>query len=282
MKRQSGSTIRVLATTTEVQDFVRNVGGDRIAVIPVMQPDEDPHDYQPTAADARAFSDADVIFANGVGLETWFDSLAANARPGVPVVKLGEQSGIALRGGDADEPLGDPHVWFDPTNVQRMVANIRDTLDAVDPAGQTTYDANAAAYIGQLDQLDRDIMAQWATVPTEQRRLVTNHDALGYYVDRYGLTFVGSVIPSLSSEAQPSAAETQRLIQAIRAQGVRAIFTESSINPQLAQQIAQQAGVRVYSNLYGDTLGKPGSGADTYVAMMRYDTQTMVAGMTGQ
>jgi ABC-type Zn uptake system ZnuABC Zn-binding protein ZnuA len=277
----SGQPIKVVATTTQVQDFVRNVGGDRISVIPILQGDDDAHEYQPTAADARGFADADVIFANGVGLETWFDSLARNVRPGVPIIKLGEESGIAVRPGDEEEPLGDPHVWFDPTNAQRMVTKIRDTLAAVDVGGQSTFDQNAASYIGQLDQLDREIMAQWSAVPQDQRKLVTNHDAFGYYIARYSITFVGSVIPSLSSDAEPSAAETLELIRDIRAQNVRAIFTESSINPRLAEQISQQAGVRIFSNLYGDSLGKPGSDGDTYLKMMLFNTQTMISGMTG-
>lgn len=286
---QPGS-IKVLATTTQIQDFVRQVGGERtrgllfgaarVSIIPILQGDEDAHDYQPTAQDARNVADADLILMNGVGLEPWMDRLAQNARPGVAIVKLGEEPGITLRPGDEETPMGDPHLWFDPTNVQRMVARIRDTLSAVDPSGQATYAANAATYTAELEQLDRDIMAQWAAVPVDQRKLVTNHDAFGYYVARYGLTFVGSVLGSISTEAEPSAAEVQRLIQDIRAQGVRAIFTESSINPRLAEQISQQAGVRIFSNLYGDSLGRPGSEGDTYLRMMRFNTQTMVDGMT--
>src|SRR2546428_2976507 len=142
----AGQPIKVLATTTQIQDFVRNVGGDRITVIPILQGDDDAHEYQPTAADARSVAGADLIVTNGVGLETWFDSLGRNARSGVPIVKLGEESGIAVRPGDEEEPLGDPHVWFDPTNAQRMVNRIRDALDAIDGAGQATYDQNAARY----------------------------------------------------------------------------------------------------------------------------------------
>lgn len=276
----AGQPLKVLATTTQVQDFVRNVAGDRVTVIPILQGDEDAHEYQPTAADARAFVDADVIFANGVDLETWFDRLARNARSGVPIVKLAEAPGISLQPGDESDSLGDPHVWFDPVNAQHMVAAIRDTLSALDSAGRATYEENAQRYWDQLDQLDRDIKEQWTAVPAEQRKLVTNHDAFGYYVARYGLTFVGSVLP-IGTDAEPSAADTQRLIQEIRAQNVRAIFTESSINPRLAEQIGQQAGVRIVSNLYGDSLGKPGSDGDTYLKMMRFNTQTMIAGLTG-
>ncbi|MBM2812231.1 MAG: ABC-type metal ion transport system, periplasmic component/surface adhesin [Chloroflexi bacterium] len=274
------SPLKVLATTTQIQDFVRNVGGDRILLMRVLEGNTDAHEYQPIAEDARKVADADLIFQNGVGLEPWFDRLAQNARPGVTVVKLGEESLIPLRPGDDEEPLGDPHVWFDPNNAIRMVAKIRDTLKATDPSGAAVYESSAEAYTAQLRQLDQDLAVEWSTVPAERRKLVTNHEAFGYYVDRYQLIFVGSVIPGLSTEAEPSAAETQRLIASIRAQGVRAIFTDGSINPRLAQQIAQQAGVQTYSNLYGDSLGKPGSDGDTYIKMMRFNTQTMISGMS--
>ncbi|MEA2639707.1 MAG: zinc/manganese transport system substrate-binding protein [Chloroflexota bacterium] len=274
--------LRVLATTTQIQDFVTNVGGDRITMVPVLGGDDDPHEYQPTADDARNVANADVIFQNGVGLETWLDKLAQNAKPSTLIVKLGEAASIPIRAGDAEEPAGDPHVWMDPTNVQLMVLVIRDTLSRADPANGPVYATNAAAYTGQLTQLDNDIRGQWAILPPEQRKLVTNHDAFGYYVARYGLIFVGSVIPSLSTEAEPSAAETQQLIQNIQAQDVKAIFTESSINPRLAAQISQQTGVRIYSSLYGDSLGQPGSPGDTYVKMMLYNTDIMIAGMSGR
>src|SRR5205085_6436466 len=127
----------------------------------------------------------------------------------------------------AGDPEGDPHVWQDPTNVRKMVPAIRDALSAADPAGKATFDRNAADYDGQLDQLDGDIAADIGTIPPAGRKLVTNHDAFGYFVRRYGLTFVGSVVPSLTTDAEPSAAETQRLIEAIKAQGVKTIYTES-------------------------------------------------------
>jgi ABC-type Zn uptake system ZnuABC Zn-binding protein ZnuA len=274
---ESRATVKVLATTTQIQDFVRNVGGDRITVIPVLGPDEDPHEYQPTAADARNVAEASLILANGIGLEPWFDRLAQNARSGVPVVKVGEQSGIAVK---TDEAEQDPHVWFDPTNAQRMVLTIRDTLATADPAGKDVYTGNAASYNAKLDKLDADINGMWAAVPQRQRRLVTSHEGFGYYVGRYGLFFVGSILRSLNTEAEPSARELQQLVQDVRAQGVRAIFTESSINPRLAQQISEQTGVRVSSSLYSDSLGKPGSEGDTYIKMMLFNTQTMIDGMT--
>jgi zinc/manganese transport system substrate-binding protein/manganese/iron transport system substrate-binding protein len=277
---RAANTLRVVATTTQVEDFVGQVGGERVTLLPVLAPDDDPHSYQPTATDARNFAAADVVFANGVGLETWLDPLLNNIRPGTPVVRLGDQSGIdLLQGSGEEENQGDPHVWQDPTNARKMVALIRDTLSASDPANGPTYQANAAAYSAQLDQLDQWIGQQIQSIPADQRKLVTNHDAFMYYVNRYGLTFVGSVIPSLSTEAEPSAAETQQLVQSIADQHVKAIYTESSVNPRLEQQIAQVAGVKVYSSLYGDALGQPGTPGGTYIDAMRSNTQKIVDGL---
>ena len=277
---RADATLTVVATTTQVRDFVGQVGGDRIRLLPILAPDADPHDYQPTADDARKFAQADVVFANGLGIETWLDPLLSNVRPGVPIVRLGEESGIRLlRGLDDEEDDADPHVWQGPINAQKIVARIRDTLAAADADGATTYQANAAAYTDQLTQLDRWIGDQIQTIPAAQRKLVTNHDAFMYYVMRYGLTFVGSVIPSLSTDAEPSAAETQRLVTSIADQHVKAIYTETSVNPRLEQQIAQLAGVKVYSSLYGDALGQPGTPGETYIGSMRFNTEQIVEGL---
>jgi ABC-type Zn uptake system ZnuABC Zn-binding protein ZnuA len=272
--------LNVVATTTQVEDFVSQVGGDRVNVLPILAGDDDPHDYQPTADDARKFAQADLVFANGVGLESWLDPLLTNVPANSPVVKLGDVSGIPLlQGLGAEEQSGDPHIWQDPRNVQKMVDVIRQTLSAADPDGASTYRSNAAAYSAQLDQLDQWISQQVQLIPPDQRKLVTNHDAFNYYVNRYGLTFVGSVIPSLSTDAEPSAADIQHLVQDIANQHVKAIYTETSVNPQLEQQIAQLAGVKVYSNLYGDALGQPGTPGETYVGAMRFNTQQIVDGL---
>jgi ABC-type Zn uptake system ZnuABC Zn-binding protein ZnuA len=277
---RAAATLNVVATTTQVEDFVSQVGGNRIILLPVLAPDDDPHSYQPTANDARNFAAADVVFANGVGLETWLDPLLNNVRAGTPVLRLGDDSGVQLvQGSGEEQSQADPHVWQDPTNTQKMVALIRDTLVAADPDGAPTYLANAAAYSEQLGQLDKWIGQQIESIPPEQRKLVTNHDAFMYYVNRYGLTFVGSVIPSLSTEAEASAGETQQLVESIAAQHVKAIYTESSVNPRLEQQIAQVAGVKVYSSLYGDALGQPNTPGGTYIGSMRFNTQQIVDGL---
>jgi ABC-type Zn uptake system ZnuABC Zn-binding protein ZnuA len=285
---QPAPVLNVVATTTHIQNFVRNVGGDRVNVLPILPPASDPHDYQPTAEDARKLAQADIIFANGLGFESWLDDLVGNARQDVLIVYLAETSNRTLRVGEEheehggelaahDEPLEyDPHVWYDPTNVQAMVSGIRDILIEFDPDGSEMYTANAAAYDGELAQLDLEIAQQIATIPTEQRKMVTNHDAFGYYIDRYGLIFVGSVLPSLSTETQPSAAEVQELVEKIKAQGVKAIFTEEAVNPRLEAEIARQTGIKVVSNLFADSLGLPGSEGDTYLKAMRHNTRVIV------
>src|SRR5207253_11006479 len=160
-----------------------------------------------------------------------------------------------------------------------MTRNIRDALAQVDPAHADAYKANAETYLGKLSELDKYIFAQVATIPPAQRKMVTNHDAFGYFIDRYGLTFVGSIIPSMSTESQPSAQDVAQLIQKIKAEHVRAIFLESSINPKLAEQIGQDAGVKVVDTLYGDTLGDAGTPGATYEGMMRYNTDTIVSAL---
>ncbi|HEU0113310.1 MAG TPA: zinc ABC transporter substrate-binding protein, partial [Thermomicrobiales bacterium] len=177
---------------------------------------------------------------------------------------------------EAEFAGGDPHVWFDPTNVKIMVGDIAAALTKIDPVGAASYAVRRDAYDRNLAILDAWIKAQVATVPPDRRKLVTNHDAFSYYAKRYGLTFVGSVIPSLDSSAEPSAQDTQTLIAKIKAEGVPAIFTEASLNPRLEQQLAAEAGVKVVPSLYGDTLGPAGSGADTYLGFMVTDTRLIV------
>jgi ABC-type Zn uptake system ZnuABC Zn-binding protein ZnuA len=273
-----GGKLLALATTTQILDFLKNVGGDRVEAVGLVGGDVDVHAYEPTADDARKVARARVIFKNGVDLEgRWLDALLKNAPSGTPVVDTSRD--VPLLKAAEGEASGDPHIWLDPTNARKMVENIREGLIAADAGGADTYRKNADAYLRQLDDLDKEIQQQIETIPAANRKLVTNHDAFGYYLKRFNLTFVGSVIPSLSTDAQPSAAEVTALIAAIKAQQVKAIFTEKSLNPKLEQQIADQAGVKVVSSLYGDSLGGPGSEGDTYLKMMRYNTRAIVNGL---
>lgn len=269
---------KVVATTTQVTALAHVVGGDHIELTGIMKAGIDPHEYEPTPQDVRAFADAQLIIENGVGLETWLNKVIQNSGTKAPIVD--SSKGVKIRKGDEQEPNGDPHIWHAAPNAIIMLNNIRDGLVQADPANTDYYKANAAAYERKLNDLDKYIIDQIASIPAANRKLVTNHNALGYYVDRYGLTFVGSVIPSMDSSFEPSAKEMADLIQAIKAQGVKAIFTESSVNPALAKQIAQDAGVRVVDGaLYGDTLGAPGSGADTLDGMLKINTDLIVSNL---
>jgi ABC-type Zn uptake system ZnuABC Zn-binding protein ZnuA len=272
---RSAGPLAVVATTPLLADLVHQVGGGRVAVQSILPPNADPHDYEPKPADLVGIEDADLIVEHGLNLDHWAEQLVDNAGTSAPVVVA--TNGVpTIASDEAGFGGGDPHVWFDPTNIKIMTANIAAALSKVDPDGATSYAARRDAYDRNLAILDAWIKAQIATIPPERRKLVTNHDAFNYYVKRYGLTYVGSVIPSLDTSAEPSAQETEALIGKIKAEGVPAVFTEASLNPRLEQQLASEAGIKVVPTLYGDNLGQPGSPGDTYLGMMVADTQMIV------
>jgi len=272
-----GKKVAVATTTTQIQDFVRNIGGDRVAVSGILKPNVDPHDYEPTVEDANAIAKADLIVVHGAGLDTWMEKTVKTGNANAPIITA--TSGIKLLKGDANDPEGDPHVWFDPTLVQTMVMIIASALAKVDPASASAYQANAKTYNDQLTQLDGQLKGIFNQVPKEQRKLVTNHDAFRYLAGRYDLTIVGAVIPSISDTAEPSAKQVNDLINTIKREKVKAIFAETSANPKVAQQVAQETGIAIIDTLYADTLGPPGSAADTYLKMMVYDATTIAGGL---
>ncbi len=201
--------LKVVATTTQVQDFSRVIGGDCVQVHGVLQPNVDPHDYEPSPADLQAIADADVIVKNGVGLEKWFDDTIASASPDGVIVDSSE--GVAVLAGRRRRiPTGDPHIWHDPRNAEIMVTDIERALAAARPACEAEFASNLATYSAQLDALDAANQAALDALPN--KKLVTNHDAFGYYVARYGLDFVGSIIPSFDTSAELSAAEVDDLV----------------------------------------------------------------------
>jgi manganese/iron transport system substrate-binding protein len=277
-----GEKLAVVATTNIIGDVVSQVGGDRIDLTTLMGIGVDPHSYVPTPADTAAIHDADVLFANGAGLEANLNRILENA--GGNAVEVIVSQGIELRqleGGHAGEGQAgsehgdvDPHVWFDVKNVMHWVDTIERTLSALDPANSEAYQANAGAYVRQLEELDAWIVAQMATIPEANRRLVTNHPAFGYLADGYGLEQVGAVYP-VSPSAEPSAQDIAAIEDTIRGLGVRALFTESTVNPNLAQQVAADTGVKIVA-LYSGSLGGPGSGAESYIELMRYDVTAIV------
>jgi zinc/manganese transport system substrate-binding protein/manganese/iron transport system substrate-binding protein len=276
----AGGALPVVATTTQLVDLVRNVGGDRVDVRALLRPDVDPHDYEPTPGDVEAVADARVVIANGVGLDDWVARVVDAAGGDAEVVEA--TRGIALRPGDGEHPDGDPHVWMDPDRAAVMVGTIRDALSAADPSGAGAYAAAATEYTGRIRALDARLKRLVATVPPADRELVTNHDAFGYLAEHYGIRVVGAVIPSLSTGAEPDARAIADLVATIRREKVRTIFTEESLDPGLEREIAREAGVRVEAGLFADTLGPEDGPAGTYLGMMETNVRRMVAGFRGR
>jgi zinc/manganese transport system substrate-binding protein/manganese/iron transport system substrate-binding protein len=274
-----GSGLKVVATTTQIRSMTEAVLGDRGTVRSILPPGADAHDFEPKPSTVQAISDSDLVLKNGIGLDDWVDKLIENAGGERPLVTV--TVGIPLRAGDEEGEGGqpDPHVWLNVTNAITMTANIRDALVQADPANETAYKTNADTYITRLRELDQYIKDQVATIPPQDRKMVTNHDALGYYIDAYGLTFVGSIIPSMSTGAQPSAQDVAELIREIKEAKVKAIFLESRVNPSLARQVGSDTAVKVVDTLYGDALGEPGSPGATYEGMMRFNTDTIVSAL---
>jgi zinc/manganese transport system substrate-binding protein len=267
-----GGRLDVVATTTQAADLARNVGGARVRVTGLIGANADPHDYELRPSDVKALVGADVIVRSGGDLDAWLQGAIDSAGSGAPVVTLIDH---VRRSGD------DPHWWQDPRNAALAVEAIRGALAKADPAGARAYGLAAAAYRRRLARLDAAVARCLGRLGATERRLVTTHDALGYYARRYGLQVVGTVIPSLSTQAQPSAGDVSRLIATIRREHVRAVFAESSVNPKVEQAVARETGARIGRPLWADSLGPPGSTGATYLSSIRANTAALVDGLTG-
>lgn len=267
--RPASTTFTVVATTTQITEFSTTIVGDAGTVIGLLQPNQSAHSFDPSAAQMVALSQADALVINGAGLEPWVADLVSAA--GFKGAVIDASAGIPLENDD-------PHIFTDPKQARQMVATIATGLISVassspqitDKAATTTaMKARAALYEQKLTVLNEWALASFAQVPAAQRLLVTNHDAFTYFVNAYGITFIGSIIPSMDDNAEPSAAEIDRLVAEIKASGTTAVFSEASISPKLAETISTEAGVEVYSGdeaLYSDSLGAPGSDGETYIS----------------
>ena len=288
-----GEKLRVVATTNIVGDVVHQVGGDAIELVQLFPPGTDPHSYQARPDDLRALNQAHVVFINGLHLEEAMapvlESLDSSApviavNTGVTPLEIQEEHADAEKHADADEKAhhhegADPHTWMDVRNVEVWVTNIATVLTALDPAHAGEYMANATAYTVQLAELHQEIATTLAAMPAAQRKLVTDHDNLGYLASAYDLTIVGAVIPSLSTMAAPSAQELAALQQQIKREGVKAILVGTTVNPNVAQQLARDTGA-VVTTIYTGSLSDAGGPAATYIEMMRYNLAQIVAALT--
>jgi ABC-type Zn uptake system ZnuABC Zn-binding protein ZnuA/ABC-type Mn2+/Zn2+ transport system permease subunit len=278
----SDGRIAVVATTTQLGDLVREVGGDAVSVTQILQPNSDPHDYEPRPKDIQRTAGAQLVVRSGDRLDPWIDEVLDDAGGDATVLDAGAGRPVALPGETAGPEASrfDPHWWHDPRNVVFAAGRIRDALVRAEPARRAEITRTTKAYITRVRALDRGIAACMARVPAGQRKLVTDHDAFAYFAHRYAIDVIGAVIPSQTTQAQPSAGDLADLSAVIRRAHVTAVFPESSASPKLAEALARQTGASAAFELYGDTLGDDGTPGATYLGMERANADAMVRGFT--
>ena len=271
----SGNGVAVVATTTQVGEVAGEIGGDDIRLTVLLSPGAEAHDFEMKPAAAAAIERAEIILESGAGLEAWLEGALTTIGGANKVRDM--SAGVALRSPDVGEEGDvDPHYWLSAPNAIVLVENVRDALSEAQPASAQAFADRAAAYVARLEDADAEIRGLIDEIPEDRRGIVTNHDALGYFIDEYGLRFVGSVFPAVDVEAEPDPRQLAELADTIRAEGVTAIFSESAVNPRLAEAIAAETGATVVEEpLYTDSLGPAGSGADTIDGMLLHDARVI-------
>lgn len=271
--KSSDGRLKALTSTTFLADITRNIAGDRIRVDSLLPVGADPHAYQAAPSDVAKIAESDLLILNGLEYEHFIEPLLENA--GGERLIIEATAGLSPRKDAGSEHGVDPHMWLDPNLVMTYVENVRDGLIQIDVEGTQIYKANADVYIAQLKELDQWIVEQVNTIPVERRLLVTNHEAVGYFAERYGFEVVGAVIPSMSTDAGTSAKGLAALIEVIKTSGAPAIFLGEVENPDLANQIAAETEVKVVDNLHLESL-TVGAPAATYIDMMKHNVNQIV------
>ncbi len=270
--------LKVVASFSILGDIVKNVGGDRVEVTTLVGPDGDAHVFEPTPADARSVAGADVVFVNGLGFEGWMERLIQASGYQGPLVVASD--GVRSRTMDEDgQSVTDPHAWQDLSNGRLYVENVAAGLAAADPQGAAAYRAAAAAYAVELAAKDKWVRDELAAVPEGQRKIITSHDAFGYFGAAYGVAFLAPV--GISTEDEPSAAGMAQLIQQMKSEGVKVVFSENMTNPKLIETLASEVGAKVGGTLYADSLSPPDGPADTYLKMFDNNLPQLKAAMLG-
>ena len=269
----------VVASFSILGDFARQVGGDRVSVTTLVGPDGDAHVYSPTPADAKAMAAARLVLVNGLHFEGWLPRLVkssgtkatmATATKGITPLEAGDDHDEKGKGGHAHaHGHDDPHAWQSVANAKIYVANIKDALSAADPAGKASYEANATAYLAELDKLEGEVKAAVARIPAQRRKAIATHDAFSYFVKAYGIAFVAP--QGVSTEAEASARDVARIIRQVKAQKIPAVFLENVTNPRLVEQIARESGAKVGGRLYSDALSAESEPAGTYIRMIKHN-----------
>jgi ABC-type Zn uptake system ZnuABC Zn-binding protein ZnuA len=274
-KSAISATPRVLATETFLGDIAQNVAGNRIKIETLLPATVDPHEFQPTPRDAVRITESQMLIVNGLGYETWMAKTLENLG-GQRVIVVATKGLTPNPDPSGEHSDGDPHMWMNPLNVAQYAENIRDGLIQVDPSGKEIYTANTTAYIAKLKELDQWIKTQVAQIPPEKRLLVTNHDALGYFAQAYGFKIVGAIIPTVTTDASPSAQQMASMIDAIKNSGASAIFLDIGENQNLADQIASETKVKVVTDLYVESISSADGPAPTYIDMIKHDVTVIM------
>ena len=280
-------TLNVVASFSILGDLVREIGGNRVKVTTLVGPNSDAHVYNATPADAKAMGEAKLIVLNGLKFEGWLDRLvkssgakgmAVVATKGVPTLKAegGHTHDHAHKGHDHAAGL-DPHAWQNVANVKIYVTNIRDGLISADSEGKAFYEANTAAYLKTLDALDAEIRASLSRIPLGERKIITGHDAFGYFAKAYGVRFIAP--KGVSTEAEASAKDVAAVIRQAKAEKIKAIFLENITNPKLSEQIAKETGAKLGGRIYSDALSETSGPAGSYIAMMRHNARQITAAL---
>ncbi len=282
---QTADKLKVVATFSILGDMVRNVGGERIEVATLVGPNGDAHVYSPTPADGRRLTEAKIVFTNGLKFEGWIDRLVKSS--GTKAVRIEAAKGVKpLKGEDDGHGHGhhhgpdgsDPHAWQSIGNAKTYIVNIRDALIAADAAGRQAYEANASAYLKQLDEIETEVKGLVASIPPERRRIITSHDAFRYFEEAYGIDFVSP--QGVSTESEASAKDVARIIQQIRREKIAAVFVENVSDARLMERIAKETGAKIGERVYSDALSEPNGPAGTYIDMMRHNIRAFSAALS--
>lgn len=272
----SARTLEAVASFTVLADVVQNVGGEHVHVTTLVGPNGDPHEYEPAPSDAKNLKAADIVFVSGLGLEGWLDRLiTASGYGGEPVVASLKIKTLKME--EDGEEVTDPHVWNDPRNVESWVGVIEAALVKADPEDAADFKANAERYTAELAKLDSDARASFAKIPTSERKILTSHDAFGYFGKAYGITFLAPL--GVSTESEASAKDVARLIGQIKAEKIGTYFFENSNDPRLVKQIADASGAKAGGELYVESLSTADGPAPTYARMFSYNVQQILAGL---
>jgi zinc/manganese transport system substrate-binding protein len=270
--------IPVIATFSILGDLVKNVGGDRIEVAILVGPNGDAHVYTPTPADAKKVAAAKVVFVNGLGFEGWMTRLVKASGTKAPTVTAAKGVKSRKMEEEGHGKVTDPHAWQSIANAKIYIANIRDGLAAADPAGKSVYDANASAYLAKLDALETEVKDVIGKIPADHRRIITSHDAFGYFGAAYGIEFIAP--EGVSTETAASAKDVAKIIAQIRKQKIPAVFMENITDSRMMEQIAKESGAKIGGSLFSDALSDEKGPAASYIDMMHNNIRQLSSALT--